>query len=128
MSRSVKKGPFVAHHLLKKLNRIDGKTNVTTWSRASTVIPLIIGNYFRVYNGRRHLPVFVTDQMVGHKLGEFSHTRSFHGHIKSGKKIKRLRVKDSNCKTYLGLKILYVTNIIKNILSVLNQLNLIIQE
>jgi len=89
MPRSLKKGPFVAHYLLKKLNHIDKKTSLITWSRTSTIIPLIIGNYFGVHNGRRHIPVFITDQIVGHKLGEFSQTRTFHGHTKLGKKIKR---------------------------------------
>lgn len=90
MARSLKKGPFVAHHLLKRLNRTPTAPTFTTWSRASTIVPIMIGNYFRVYNGRRHLTVFVTDQIVGHKLGEFSHTRTFRGHTKSESKIKRL--------------------------------------
>jgi len=92
MSRSLKKGPFVASHLLKKiekLNDLGEKKVVLTWSRASTIVPIMIGHTIAVHNGREHIPVFVTDQMVGHKLGEFSLTRTFRGHIKSDKKSKR---------------------------------------
>ena len=92
MSRSLKKGPFVASHLLKKiekLNDLGEKKVVLTWSRASTIVPIMIGNTIAVHNGREHIPIFVTDQMVGHKLGEFSLTRTFRGHIKSDKKSKR---------------------------------------
>jgi small subunit ribosomal protein S19 len=92
MSRSLKKGPFVASHLLKKiekLNDIGEKKVVLTWSRASTIVPIMIGHTIAVHNGREHIPIFVTDQMVGHKLGEFSLTRTFRGHIKSDKKSKR---------------------------------------
>ena len=92
MSRSLKKGPFVASHLLKKiekLNDLGEKKVVLTWSRASTILPIMIGHTIAVHNGREHIPVFVTDQMVGHKLGEFSLTRTFRGHIKSDKKSKR---------------------------------------
>nr|YP_009105195.1 ribosomal protein S19 [Pseudochlorella signiensis]YP_009105360.1 ribosomal protein S19 [Koliella longiseta]AIT93859.1 ribosomal protein S19 [Pseudochlorella signiensis]AIT94023.1 ribosomal protein S19 [Koliella longiseta] len=92
MSRSLKKGPFVASHLLKKiekLNDLGEKKVVLTWSRASTIVPIMIGHTIAVHNGREHIPIFVTDQMVGHKLGEFSLTRTFRGHIKSDKKSKR---------------------------------------
>lgn len=92
MSRSLKKGPFVASHLLKKiekLNDLGEKKVVLTWSRASTIVPIMIGHTIAVHNGREHIPIFVTDQMVGHKLGEFSLTRTFRGHIKSDKKAKR---------------------------------------
>ncbi len=92
MSRSLKKGPFVANHLLKKiekLNDLGEKKVVLTWSRASTIVPIMIGHTIAVHNGREHIPVFVTDQMVGHKLGEFALTRTFRGHIKSDKKSKR---------------------------------------
>ena len=86
MSRSLKKGPFVADHLLRKvemLNRKGDKVIVVTWSRASTIVPIMIGHTIAVYNGREHIPVFVTEQMIGHKLGEFSPTRTFRGHAKS---------------------------------------------
>ena len=90
MSRSLKKGPFVAFQILRKIK--DGKKKeetIKTWSRSSTIIPTMIGYTFAVYNGRQHVPVFVTDQMVGHKLGEFSPTRTFRGHIKTDKKTRR---------------------------------------
>ena len=87
MPRSVKKGPIVDDHLQKKvakLNRDNAKVAVKTWSRRSTIMPDFIGHTFMVHNGRKFIPVFVTDNMVGHKLGEFSPTRTFHGHL-SGK-------------------------------------------
>ena len=92
MSRSLKKGPFVADHLLKKienLNRKGERKVIVTWSRSSTIVPMMIGHTIAVHNGREHLPVFVTDQMVGHKLGEFSPTRTFRGHVKNDKKSRR---------------------------------------
>lgn len=92
MARSLKKGPFVADHLLKKIDQLNAQGErqvVTTWSRASTIVPIMIGHTIAVYNGREHIPVFVSDQMVGHKLGEFSPTRTFRGHVKSDKKAKR---------------------------------------
>nr|YP_010020337.1 30S ribosomal protein S19 [Ulva australis]YP_010020400.1 30S ribosomal protein S19 [Ulva fenestrata]QHD45041.1 ribosomal protein S19 [Ulva pertusa]QUB02988.1 ribosomal protein S19 [Ulva sp.]UAV85696.1 ribosomal protein S19 [Ulva prolifera]QOK35256.1 30S ribosomal protein S19 [Ulva australis]QOK35319.1 30S ribosomal protein S19 [Ulva fenestrata] len=92
MSRSLKKGPFVAEHLLKKvqqLNKNNEKKVVETWSRSSTIVPIMIGHTIAVHNGREHIPVFITDQMVGHKLGEFAPTRTFKGHIKKDKKLKR---------------------------------------
>ena len=92
MSRSLKKGPFVAEHLLKKveqLNKNNQKKVVETWSRSSTIVPIMIGHTIAVHNGREHIPVFITDQMVGHKLGEFAPTRTFKGHIKKDKKLKR---------------------------------------
>ena len=94
MSRSVKKGPFVADHLLKKIEKlnVDKKRKVIiTWSRSSTILPIMIGHTIAVHNGREHIPIFITDQMVGHKLGEFSPTRSFRGHIKRDKKSKRFK-------------------------------------
>jgi len=93
MARSLKKGPFVAYHLLIKvenLNKTDKKHIVLTWSRNSTIVPIIIGHTISVYNGHKHIPVFITDQIVGHKLGEFVLTRLFRGHVKSDKKYKRL--------------------------------------
>ncbi|NJN85556.1 MAG: 30S ribosomal protein S19 [Leptolyngbyaceae cyanobacterium SL_7_1] len=92
MSRSLKKGPFVADHLMKKvetLNLKGEKQVIKTWSRASTVLPQMIGHTIAVHNGRQHVPVYVTEQMVGHKLGEFAPTRTFRGHAKSDKKARR---------------------------------------
>jgi small subunit ribosomal protein S19 len=83
MGRSLKKGPFVADHLLKKvekLNETREKRVVKTWSRASTIVPAMVGHTIGVHNGRVHVPVYVNENMVGHKLGEFAPTRSFRGH------------------------------------------------
>ncbi|GBU10724.1 30S ribosomal subunit protein S19 [Erysipelotrichaceae bacterium] len=83
MSRSLKKGPFVDDHLMKKvekLNAADKKEVVQTWSRRSTIFPQFIGHTFAVHNGREHIPVYVTEDMVGHKLGEFALTRTYRGH------------------------------------------------
>lgn len=92
MGRSLKKGPFVADSLLRKveiLNNKGEKQVIKTWSRASTIIPLMVGHTIAVHNGRQHVPVYVTEQMVGHKLGEFAPTRTFRGHAKSDKKARR---------------------------------------
>ena len=92
MSRSLKKGPFVADHLMRKVETLNAKGDkqvIKTWSRASTIIPQMIGNTIAVHNGRQHVPVVVTEQMVGHKLGEFAPTRTFRGHAKSDKKARR---------------------------------------
>jgi small subunit ribosomal protein S19 len=92
MARSLKKGPFVADHLLKKVEtaRAKGDSSVIkTWSRASTILPNMIGMTFGVHNGKTHVPVFVNEQMVGHKLGEFAPTRTFRGHAGSDKKARR---------------------------------------
>jgi small subunit ribosomal protein S19 len=89
MSRSIKKGPFVADHLLKKIEKLNIKGTkkvIVTWSRSSTIVPIMIGHTVAVYNGREHIPVFISDKMVGHKLGEFSPTRTFKGHSKTDKK------------------------------------------
>ena len=89
MARSLKKGPFVADHLLKKIEKLNVKGDkqvIKTWSRASTIIPQMIGHTIAVHNGRQHVPVYVSEQMVGHKLGEFAPTRTFRGHVKSEKK------------------------------------------
>ncbi len=83
MPRSVKKGPFVDDHLMKKVNvaRKEGsKKVIKTWSRRSTVTPDMVGLTFAVHNGKKFIPVFITENMVGHKLGEFAPTRYFHGH------------------------------------------------
>jgi small subunit ribosomal protein S19 len=93
MTRSLKKGPFVASYIMEKVEAMNAsgkKDTIQTWSRTSTILPNMIGHTFAVYNGRQHVPVFVTDQMVGHKLGEFSPTRTFRSHIKKDKKSKRL--------------------------------------
>lgn len=92
MSRSLKKGPFVADHLLvkiEKLNADNRKEVLKTWSRSSTIVPQMVGHTIAVHNGRQHVPVFVNEQMVGHKLGEFAPTRTFRGHAKSDKKARR---------------------------------------
>jgi small subunit ribosomal protein S19 len=92
MTRSLKKGPFVASHIIEKIDEMNvsgKKDTIQTWSRTTTILPSMIGHTFAVYNGRQHLPVFVTDQMIGHKLGEFSPTRTFRSHIKKDKKGKR---------------------------------------
>ena len=83
MSRSLKKGPFVDTSLLEKLeslNRANEKKVIKTWSRRSTVIPEMVGHTMAVHNGKKFIPVYVTENMVGHKLGEFAPTRTFHGH------------------------------------------------
>jgi small subunit ribosomal protein S19 len=83
MSRSAKKGPFVAEYLIKKINELNArraKTPVKTWSRSSTIVPDFVGHTFEVHNGKEFKRVFVTEDMVGHKLGEFSFTRTFKGH------------------------------------------------
>ncbi len=89
MARSLKKGPFVADSLLSKIEKLNQKGEkqvIKTWSRASTILPEMIGHTIAVYNGRQHVPIYITDQMVGHKLGEFVPTRTFRGHAKSDKK------------------------------------------
>ena len=84
------KPPFIANHLLKKISIPSARDKViVTWSRASTIIPTMIGFTIAVHNGREHIPVFITDRMVGHKLGEFSPTRTFPGHVKKFKKLKK---------------------------------------
>lgn len=83
MSRSVKKGPFISESLLKKVEAMNEKGEkrvIKTWSRPSTVIPEMVGHTIAVYDGRKHVPVYITEEMVGHKLGEFAVTRTFRGH------------------------------------------------
>jgi small subunit ribosomal protein S19 len=87
MPRSVKKGPFVDHHLVRKIEtaqKNNDKRPIKTWSRRSTILPDFVGLTIAVHNGKQHVPVYVTENMVGHKLGEFSHTRIFKGHSKAG--------------------------------------------
>ena len=89
MPRSLKKGPFVEESLMKKvdaMNRAGDKKVIKTWSRASMIVPDMIGHTLAVHNGQKHVPVYVTDQMIGHKLGEFAPTRFFRGHAGSDKK------------------------------------------
>ena len=89
MGRSLKKGPFVDPKLYQKVDRLNEsgrKEPITTWARACTIIPEFVGHTFMVHNGKAHLKVFVTEDMVGHKLGEFSPTRNFRGHSGKGKK------------------------------------------
>ena len=92
MGRSIAKGPYIAYHLLNKIKKMDEsgkKDTIKTWSRASTILPLMIGHTISVYNGQKHVPIFISDQLVGHKLGEFVPTRSFRSHKKTERKVKR---------------------------------------
>nr|YP_009894925.1 ribosomal protein S19 [Descurainia erodiifolia]QKK41385.1 ribosomal protein S19 [Descurainia erodiifolia] len=92
MTRSLKKNPFVAKHLLRKIEKLNTKAEkeiIITWSRASTIIPTMIGHTIAIHNGREHLPVYIIDLMVGHKLGEFSPTINFRGHAKSDNRSRR---------------------------------------
>ena len=92
MGRSLKKGPFVAGHLMEKIEKLNAqgsKQVIKTRSRASTIIPDMVGHTIAVHNGKQHVPVYVSEQMVGHKLGEFAPTRTFRGHAKSDKKAGR---------------------------------------
>lgn len=94
MSRSTKKGPAIDPKLLKKveaLSNADQKAVIKTWSRASTIMPVMVGLTIGVHNGRRHVPIFITENMVGHKLGEFAATRTFRGHISKSEKTTRVR-------------------------------------
>jgi small subunit ribosomal protein S19 len=92
MSRSLKKGPYIDRRLLGRINEMNqsGKKKVLkTWARSSTISPEFVGHTFAVHNGNKFIPVFVTENMVGHKLGEFAHTRTFRGHSGSEKKVKK---------------------------------------
>ena len=83
MSRSIKKGPYVHESVMKKIdamNAVDEKKVIKTWSRSSTILPTFVGHTIAVHDGRKHVPVYVTEDMVGHKLGEFAPTRTFKGH------------------------------------------------
>lgn len=94
MTRSLKKGPFVAHHLLFQIESIiknNEKKTIVTYSRSSTIVPIIIGYTIAVHNGREIIPTLITDQIIGHKLGEFSFTRVPCSHVKQDKKAKRLK-------------------------------------
>jgi small subunit ribosomal protein S19 len=92
MARSIKKGPFVDAHLLKKVETVratNDKRPVKTWSRRSTVLPEFVGLTIAVHNGKQHIPVYISENMVGHKLGEFSLTRTFKGHAADKKAVKK---------------------------------------
>jgi len=93
MSRSIKKGPFVDYHLMQKVDKARGgndKRPIKTWSRRSTVMPDFVGLTLAVHNGKQHIPVYVTENMVGHKLGEFSPTRQFKGHSSKVEKVAKV--------------------------------------
>nr|YP_010485290.1 ribosomal protein S19 [Sargassum fulvellum]UVW81084.1 ribosomal protein S19 [Sargassum fulvellum] len=93
MARSFRKGPFIAYHLLQKIekmNKAEKKNMIRTWSRSSMIIPSMIGHTIAVYNGKQHIPLFISEQIIGHKLGEFVPTRNFRSHLKnSDKRLKR---------------------------------------
>jgi small subunit ribosomal protein S19 len=92
LSRSAKKGPFVDERLLKRvedMNAAGQKKMIKTWSRASTVFPDMVGHTIAVHDGRKHVPIFISESMVGHKLGEFALTRTFRGHIKGDRSARR---------------------------------------
>lgn len=94
MAKSLRKGPFIAYHLLEKINKMNlkgEKKTIKTWSRASTIIPMMIGHTIAVYNGKQHVPLFISEQIIGHKLGEFVVTRNFRTHIKNNRKVKSKR-------------------------------------
>ena len=94
MSRSTKKGPFVDAKLEKKVDaliRSDAKAVIKTWSRSSTIIPQMIGLTIGVHDGRRHVPIFITENMVGHKLGEFANTRTYRGHVARSERVTRVK-------------------------------------
>ncbi len=92
MPRSLKKGPFIDAHVQKKVdvaNETGSKSVIKTWSRRSVIAPDFLGHTFAVHDGRKHVPVFITEAMVGHKLGEFAPTRTFRGHVKDDRKGRR---------------------------------------
>lgn len=92
MPRSLKKGPFVEDHLMKKVdkqNEAGTKNVIKTWSRRSMIVPAMLGHTLAVHDGRKHVPVFISENMIGHKLGEFAPTRTFKGHIKDDRKARR---------------------------------------
>jgi small subunit ribosomal protein S19 len=96
MSRSLRKGPFCDAKLLKKIEALSNsgeKTVIKTWSRASTILPEMIGHTIAVHNGRKHVPIFITENMVGHKLAEFAPTRTYRGHVTKAKVTEQARKK-----------------------------------
>ncbi|MGJ3240614.1 MAG: 30S ribosomal protein S19 [Anaerolineae bacterium] len=89
MGRSLKKGPYVSPKLLKKVEKLNDskkKVVIKTWSRASTIFPQMVGHTIAIHNGRQHVPIYITENMVGHKLGEFAPTRTFRGHLAEKKR------------------------------------------
>jgi len=94
LSRSLKKGPFVAESLMKKIEEMNAKGEkkvIKTWSRSSTIFPQMVGHTIAVHDGRKHVPVYISEDMVGHKLGEFVLTRTFKGHVDKSEKSSRVR-------------------------------------
>nr|QCI05050.1 ribosomal protein S19 [Callithamnion tetricum] len=92
MSRSLSKGPYLEIKLFRKINKLNQenkKETIQTWSRSSTIIPDMVGHTIAVHNGKQHFPIFISDQMVGHKLGEFVPTRTFRSHIKSDRRSRK---------------------------------------
>jgi small subunit ribosomal protein S19 len=92
MSRSLKKGPYIEPKLIKKVEEMNASGErrvIKTWSRASTIFPQMVGHTLAVHDGRRHVPIYITETMVGHKLGEFAPTRTFRGHVRDEKKRRR---------------------------------------
>jgi small subunit ribosomal protein S19 len=92
LSRSAKKGPFVDERLMKRIEQMNAagqKKMIKTWSRASTIFPDMVGHTIAVHDGRKHVPIFISESMVGHKLGEFALTRTFRGHIKGDRSARR---------------------------------------
>jgi len=92
MGRSTKKGPYIDHNLaekIEKLNKKGEKQVIKSWARASTIVPDMVGHTVAIHNGKQHVPIYISEQMVGHKLGEFAPTRTFKGHAKSDKKAGR---------------------------------------
>ena len=97
MSRSLKKGPYIAPKLLKKIEDMNDRSEkkvIRTWSRASTIFPQMVGHTIAVHDGRRHVPIYITENMVGHRLGEFAPTRFFRGHVIAGRAEKRERERE----------------------------------
>lgn len=94
MARSIKKGPYAEERLLKRIEAMNARNEkriIKTWSRRSTIFPQMVGHTIAVYDGRKHIPVFVTENMVGHKLGEFALTRTYRGHAGSSERSSRVR-------------------------------------
>jgi len=94
VTRSLKKNPFVANHLLRKIHKLNTNTKaekeiIITWSRTSTIIPTMVSHTIAIHNGKEHLPIYITDRMVGHKLGEFAPTLNFRGHAKNDNRSRR---------------------------------------
>ncbi len=94
MSRSIKKGPFMDPKLMKKVDKLietQQKAVIKTWARSSTILPQMIGITIAVHDGRRHVPIFITENMVGHKLGEFAPTRTYRGHVSKSERTSRVK-------------------------------------